>query len=147
MDLGADAAINYREQDFVAEIADITGQTGVNVVLDMIGGDYFPRNIQCLANEGRLVQIAVQQSPKSNINLWTIMSKRLSITGSTLRARDNNFKAEIARKLLNYVWPYLESGQIKPIIHSTFPLIEAASAHELMESNQHIGKIILTVGA
>jgi NADPH2:quinone reductase len=144
-DLGADAAINYHEQDFVSEIAKITDNKGVNVILDMIGGDYFPRNLQCLAVEGRLVQIAVQQSPKSDINLWTVMLKRLTLTGSTLRARDDTFKSDIASKLLKNVWPLFASGRIKHIIHSTFALCDAAKAHELMESSQHIGKIILTV--
>lgn len=143
--LGANAAINYHEQDFVAEIAKLTDNKGVNVILDMIGGDYFPRNIQCLAHDGRLIQIAVQQSAKSDINLWTMMQKRLTITGSTLRARDDNFKADIANKLLKNAWPLLVSGRIKPIIHSTFALNDAAQAQELMESSQHIGKIILTV--
>jgi NADPH:quinone reductase len=143
--LGADAAINYHEQDFVSEIAKITDDKGVDVILDMIGSDYFPRNLQCLGFEGRLVQIAVQQSPKSDINLWTVMQKRLTITGSTLRARDDSFKADIANKLLKHVWPLLISGRIKPIIHSTFALSDAALAHELMESGQHIGKITLTV--
>jgi NADPH:quinone reductase len=145
LELGADAAINYHEQDFVSEINRITNGAGVNVILDMVGGDYFPRNLQCLAVEGRLVQIAVQQSPKSDINLWTMMSKRLTITGSTLRARDDSFKAEIASQLLKKVWPLFASGRVKPIIHSTFALTDAAKAHELMESSQHIGKIILTV--
>jgi NADPH:quinone reductase len=145
LNLGADASINYKEQDFVAEIAKLTDDKGVNLVLDIIGGDYVPRNLQCLAPEGRLVQIAVQQSPKSDINLWTIIQKRLTITGSTLRARDDAFKANIASKLLVNVWPLLASGQIKPIIHATFPLADAMKAHELMESSQHIGKIILTV--
>jgi NADPH:quinone reductase len=144
-DLGADAAINYHEQDFVSEIDKITGNKGVNVILDMIGGDYFPRNLQCLAIEGRLVQIAVQQNPKSDINLLPVMLKRLTITGSTLRARGDTFKANIANKLLENIWPLLASGHIKPIIHSTFALNGAALAHELMESSQHIGKIILTV--
>lgn len=145
LQLGADAAINYREQDFVAEIANITDNKGVSLILDMIGGDYFPRNLQCLATEGRLVQIAVQQNPKSDINLWTVMSKRLTITGSTLRARDDDFKANIAKKLLAYVWPLFSSGKIKPIVHSAFVLNDAVKAHELMESSQHIGKIILIV--
>jgi NADPH:quinone reductase len=145
LELGADAAINYHEQDFVSEINRITNGAGVNVILDMIGGDYFPRNLQCLAVEGRLVQIAVQQSPKSDINLWTMMSKRLTITGSTLRPRDDSFKAEIASQLLKKVWPLFASGRIKPIIHSTFTLTDAAKAHELLESSQHIGKIIITV--
>jgi NADPH:quinone reductase len=145
LDLGADAAINYHAQDFVGEIAKITDNKGGNLILDMIGGDYFPRNLQCLATEGKLIQIAVQQSPKSNIHLWTVMQKRLTITGSTLRARDDTFKADIANKLLKHIWPLLISGRIKPIIHSTFALNDAVLAHELMESSQHIGKIILTV--
>lgn len=143
--LGANAVINYREQDFVSEIANLTNNKGVNLVLDMIGGDYFPRNLQCLAIEGRLVQIAVQQTPKSDINLWTLMTKRLTLTGSTLRSRDDTFKADIADKLLKNIWPLLASNHIKPIIHSTFALNEAGLAHELMETSQHIGKIILTV--
>lgn len=142
--LGADAAINYHDQDFVTEIANFTDYKGVNIILDMVGGDYFPRNLQCLAMEGRLIQIAVQKSPKSEINLLPVMLKRLTITGSTLRVRDDSFKADIAKKLLENVWPFFSSGQIKPIIHSTFALNEAAKAHELMESSQHIGKIILT---
>ncbi len=145
LDLGADGAINYRTQDFVQEVQKITKNKGVNVVLDMIGGDYFPRNLHCLATEGRLVQIAVQQSPKAEINLWTVMAKRLTLTGSTLRARDDGFKAKIADKLRQNVWPLLLSGQIKSIIHATFPLQKATEAHLLMESNQHMGKIILTV--
>ncbi len=143
--LGADAAINYQELDFVEEIKSITGNKGVDVILDMVGGDYFPRNLKCMADDARLVQIAIQMSPKSEINLLPIMLKRLTITGSTLRARDDNFKAAIAAKLLENVWPLLESGKIKPVIHSTFALTDAALAHQLMESSQHIGKIILTV--
>ncbi|MGR9073590.1 MAG: NAD(P)H-quinone oxidoreductase [Gammaproteobacteria bacterium] len=143
--LGADGAINYREKDFVQEIRQLTQGNGVNLILDMIGGDYFPRNIECLAPEGRLVQIAVQNGPKSEINLLPVMLNRLTITGSTLRARSVEFKAEIAKNLLKNVWPLLENGRIKPIIHSVFPLTEAAKAHELMESSRHIGKIILTM--
>lgn len=145
LDLGADAAINYHEQDFVTEIAEITGNEGVNLILDMIGGDYLPRNLQCLAAEGRLVQIAVQQNPKATINLWSLMSKRLTVTGSTLRSRNDAFKTELAQNLLKYVWPLLESGRIKPVIHSTFSLKDSGLAHDLMESNQHFGKIILTI--
>lgn len=144
-DLGADAAINYNEQDFVSEINQITQGAGVNVILDIIGGDYFPRNLQCLAVEGRLVQIAVQQSPKSDINLLPVMLKRLTLTGATLKARDDIFKSDIASKLLKNVWPLFASGRIKPIIHSTFTLSDAAKAHGLMESSQHMGKIILAV--
>ncbi len=147
LDLGADVAINYHEEDFVSQIAEITDYKGVNMILDMVGGDYFPRNLQCLAIEGRLVQIAVQKSPKSDINLLPVMLKRLTITGSTLRSRDDNFKAEIAKQLLTNVWPLFVSGRIKPITHTTFALADAAKAHDLMESSQHMGKIILTVSS
>lgn len=144
-ELGADAAINYQEQDFVAEIDRLTGSKGVDVILDMIGGDYFPRNLKCMAFDARLVQIALQNGVKSEINLLPVMLKRLTITGSTLRARDDRFKADIARNLHDNVWPLLAAGKIKPVIHSTFALHDAAAAHELMESGQHIGKIILQV--
>ncbi len=143
--LGADAAIDYNEQDFVEEIKRLTGNKGADVILDMIGGDYFPRNLKCIADDGRLVQIAIQQGAKAEINLWSVMIKRITITGSTLRARDDAFKAAIAANLQQKVWPLLTSGKIKPVIHSTFALTEAALAHQLMESSQHIGKIILTV--
>jgi NADPH2:quinone reductase len=143
--LGADTAINYHEQDFVTAVHKATRNKGVNVILDIIGGDYFPRNLKCLAYDGRLVQIALQNGIKSEINLLPIMVKRLTITGSTLRARDDAFKADIANKLHKNVWPLLASGKIKPIIDSTFTLDEAAVAHEYMESSQHIGKIILEV--
>jgi len=145
LQLGADAAINYKEQDFVEEINWFTDDKGVDVILDMIGGDYFPRNLKCMADDARLVQIAIQMGPKAEINLLPVMLKRLTITGSTLRARDDAFKVAIVSKLLEKVWPLLASGQIKPIIHSTFALTDAAKAHQLMESSQHIGKIILTV--
>lgn len=145
LEFGADVAINYQLKDFVEVVMSYTRQKGVNVVLDMIGGDYFPRNLQCMAVEGRLVQIAFQKGYKSEINLLSVLQKRLVITGSALRARDDIFKSEIAKKLHKNVWPLIASGKIKPIIHSVFPLSAAASAHELMESNQHIGKIILEV--
>lgn len=145
LQLGADAAINYKEQDFVEEIKRLTDNQGVDVILDMIGGDYFPRNLKCMSDDARLVQIAIQNGPKAEINLLSVMLKRLTISGSTLRARDDTFKATIADKLLEKVWPLLVSGQIKPVIHSTFALIDAAKAHQLMESSRHIGKIILTV--
>lgn len=145
LQLGADAAINYKEQDFVEEIKRLTDNQGVAVILDMIGGDYFPRNLKCMDNDGRLVQIAIQNGSKTEINLLPVMLKRLTITGSTLRARDDAFKTTIAKQLFENVWPLLESGKIKPIIHSTFALTDAAKAHQLMESSQHIGKIILTV--
>jgi putative PIG3 family NAD(P)H quinone oxidoreductase len=143
--LGADAAINYRTQDFVEIISTMTEGKGVNVILDMIGGDYFPRNLKCLAEEGWLVQIAIQNGSKTELNLLPVMLKRLTITGSTLRARSVTFKAAIARKLLEQVWPMLSDGRIKPIIDKSFPLIEAYKAHELMESSQHMGKIVLTL--
>jgi NADPH2:quinone reductase len=143
--LGANAAINYHERDFVEAINQITANKGVNVILDIIGGDYFPRNLKCLAYDGRLLQIALQNGIKAEINLLPIMVKRLTITGSTLRARDDAFKADIANKLHKNVWPLLASGKIKPIIHSTFALDEAEYAHELMESSRHIGKIILEI--
>ncbi len=144
-ELGADAAIHYRERDFVQEIERLTTGRGVDVILDMIGGDYLPRNLKCLAPEGRLVQIAVQHGAKAEINLVPVMQKRLVLTGSTLRARETAFKAKIAKNLYEHVWPLLEYGLVKPVIHATFPLTEAAKAHALMESSQHTGKIILTV--
>ncbi len=144
-ELGANAAINYKSQDFVEEIKQLTGHQGVNVILDIVGGDYFPRNLQCMDYDARLVQIAIQNGAKAEINLLAIMLKRLIISGSTLRARDDAFKAGIAQKLYKNVWPLLAAGTIKPIIDSTFALGDAAKAHEFMESSQHIGKIILTV--
>ena len=145
LELGADAAINYQEQDFVAEVNRLTDSKGVDVILDMIGGDYFPRNLKCMAFDARLVQIAIQNGAKSEINLLSLMLKRLTLTGSALRARDDDFKATITQKLYQKVWPLLATGKIKPVIHSTFALNDAAKAHELMESSQHIGKIILEV--
>lgn len=145
LQLGADAAINYQKQDFVDEVKRLTGNQGVDVILDMIGGDYFPRNLKCMSDDARLVQIAIQNGPKTEINLLPVMLKRLTITGSTLRARDDAFKAAIAKQLFEKIWPLLESGKIKPVIHSTFALTDAALAHQLMESSRHIGKIILTV--
>lgn len=144
INLGADAAINYQNHDFVANIKKLTDNHGIDVILDMVGGDYFPRNLNCLAYDGRLLQIALQNGIKSDINLLSVMLKRLTITGSTLRARDDNFKIAIAQKLHEQVWPLLAVGIVKPIIHTTFTLIEAMQAHRLMESSQHIGKIILT---
>ncbi|EIC31579.1 NAD(P)H-quinone oxidoreductase [Methylomicrobium album] len=143
--LGAAAAINYRTQDFAEEIRQLTGNKGVDMILDMIGGDYLPKNLRCLATEGRLVQIAIQHGAKAEIDLWQIMLKRLTLTGSTLRARDDPFKAQIARQLQEKVWPLLSSGKIRPVIDSVFDLGEAAKAHERLESGQHIGKIILKV--
>ena len=141
--LGADAAINYRTQDFVEKIKTITEGKGVDVILDMMGGDYFPRNIKCLAEEGRLVHIAIQNGPKTELNLLAVMLKRLTITGSTLRARNVTFKAAIAKQLHEQVWPMLGDGRITPVIDKSFPLSEAHKAHELMESSRHMGKIVL----
>jgi putative PIG3 family NAD(P)H quinone oxidoreductase len=143
--LGAEKAINYREADFVTAIREATGGRGVNVVLDMVGGDYLPRNIECLAMEGRLVQIGQLGGPKSQINMIPVLQRRLWITGSTLRARSIAEKGAIARAVHERVWPLLESGAIRPVIHTTFPLRQAADAHRLMESSEHIGKIVLTV--
>ena len=143
--LGAHAAINYKTQDFVTEIKRLTTDKGVNVILDMIGGDYFPRNLQCLAFDGRLIQIAIQNGPKTELNLLPLMLNRLTLTGSTLRAREDNFKSNIAQNLLKHVWPLLNKAQIKPIIDSTYKLKDANLAHLRMESSQHIGKIILEV--
>jgi NADPH2:quinone reductase len=142
--LGADHAINYRTQDFAEEARKLTGGAGVNVVLDMVAGAYVAREVDCLAEDGRLVIIAVQGGVKSEFNAGMVLRKRLQITGSTLRPRPVAFKAAIAQQLHARVWPLLESGAIKPVIHATFPAAEAARAHALMESNQHIGKIVLT---
>ena len=142
--LGAGAAIHYRDEDFVERIGALTGGRGVDVVLDMVAGDYVPRNLKCLATEGRLVIIAVQRGPKiGELNVLPIMLKRLTVTGSTLRPRTVEQKAAIARTLEAKVWPLLEAGTVKPIVHSRFPLSDAAGAHRLMESGAHVGKIIL----
>jgi NADPH2:quinone reductase len=144
--LGAERAINYRDEDFVAVIREATGGRGVDVVLDMVGGDYFARNIDALAVEGRLVEIATLQGVKAELNIQTIMHRRLTITGSTLRARPVAEKGAIAREVHEHVWPLIESGAVRPIIHATFPLRAAADAHRMMESSAHIGKLILTIG-
>ena len=142
--LGADIAVNYRTEDFVATVADATGGKGVNVVLDMVGGDYVAKNIDCLAVDGRHVSIAFLSGPKVEINMLPVMVKRLTLTGSTLRARDNAFKGAIASKLLEHVWPIFEQGTIKPVIDSVFAAKDAAKAHALMEASTHMGKIMLT---
>jgi len=144
LQLGADHAINYRTQDFAEEARKLTGGNGVNVILDMVAGSYVAREVECLAEDGRLVIIAVQGGIKSEFNAGLVLRKRLLVTGSTLRPRPVAFKAAIAQQLRDRVWPLLESGAIKPVIHSTFPAAEAAKAHALMESNQHVGKIVLT---
>ncbi|MBK7508912.1 MAG: NAD(P)H-quinone oxidoreductase [Comamonadaceae bacterium] len=152
--LGADHAINYKTQDFVAEVKRLTDGAGVNVVLDMVAGGYVAREIECLAEDGRLVIIAVQGGVKSEFNAGLVLRKRLTVTGSTLRPRPVEFKAAIAKALKAKVWSLIESGHIKPVIHSVFDALAvgddlpsgAARAHALMESNQHIGKIVLTWG-
>jgi NADPH2:quinone reductase len=142
--LGADHAINYKTQDFAEEAKKLTGGDGVNVILDMVAGEYVAREIGCMAEDGRLVIIAVQGGVKSEFNAGLVLRRRLTVTGSTLRPRPVAFKADIANSLKAKVWPLLESGAIKPVIHSTFAAADAAKAHELMESNQHVGKIVLT---
>ena len=141
--LGADHAINYKTQDFVAAVADITGGKGVDVILDMVAGSYVAREIDCLAEDGRLVIIAVQGGVKAEINAGAVLRRRLTITGSTLRPRPVAFKGAIAQNLRQHVWPLLESGRIKPVIYQVFAPSEAAAAHALMESNQHTGKLML----
>jgi len=142
--LGADHAINYRTHDFVAEVKRLTDGKGANVVLDMVAGDYVARELQCMAEDGRLVIIAVQGGVKSEIDAGAVLRRRLVITGSTLRPRPVAFKSEIASSLRTKVWPWLESGRVKPVIHQVFPAAQAAAAHALMETNQHIGKLVLT---
>ena len=144
-ELGADLAIDYREQDFVEEVKDFTKGHGADVILDMVGGDYIERNHEAAAVEGRIVQIAFLRGPKATVNFGRIMMKRLVHTGSTLRARDVGFKAAIAEALVEKVWPAIEAGKVKIVVDSTFPLREAAQAHARMETNAHIGKIVLTV--
>ncbi len=145
--IGADHAIDYRTEDFVAEVARITGRRGVDVVLDMVGGSYIEKNLKCLALEGRLLLIAFLQGGRVEADWRPIMMKRLTVTGSTLRASPFERKAALARALAEKVWPLYASGAVKPVVHATFPLAEAAKAHALMETSAHIGKILLDVGA
>ena len=146
LDLGAAAAINYREQDFVEEVHRVTSATGVNVVVDMVGGDYVARNLACLTKEGRHVSIAVQRGASAEIPIFDIMRRRLILTGSTLRPRSVEFKTMVADEIAKTVWPYVEGGRLKPIIDSSFPLADAAAAHARMEAGEHVGKIVLEVG-
>ena len=141
--LGADHAINYRTQDFVAEVLRITDKRGVDVVLDMVAGDYVAREVECLAPDGRIAVIAVQGGTKSALDVGALLRKRLSIVGSTLRPRSVAYKAVLARALRGTVWPLIEAGRIKPVIHQVFPAAQAAAAHALMESSTHVGKIVL----
>lgn len=143
--LGAERAINYRTDDFVEVVKGTTPNRGADVILDMIGGDYLPRNVKALAADGRLVSIAFDRGSKAEVDFMPVMLKRLTITGSTLRPRPAEFKAEIARGLRKRIWPAIEAGRIAPVIHATYPLADAAEAHRAMEAGGHIGKIVLTV--
>jgi len=143
--LGARQAFNYQTQDWAAELRTATGGKGVNVILDMVGGDYFPKELKCLADDGRLVFIAYLRGPKTELDINELMRRRLTVTGSTLRPRPVEFKGYVARNLREKIWPLIEAGKIKPEIFKTFPLESAAEAHRLMETSQHIGKIVLTV--
>lgn len=143
--LGADHAINYNASDFVDEAAKITGGAGVHLVFDMVGGDYVPRNLQCLREDGRHVTIAVQRGMTAEINIAALMVRRLTMTGSTLRPRSVEFKSLVADELRRTVWPLIEDGSLRPVMDKTFPLAEAAAAHARMESGEHVGKIVLVV--
>ena len=144
-ELGADSAINYRSQDFVEAVKRLTEGKGVQVVLDMVGGDYVPRNLACLAEEGRHVSIASQRGAKTEIAIPDVMRRRLTLTGSTLRPRSVEFKTMVADEIGRTVWPYVEGGRLKPVIDSTFTLAEAGKAHARMEAGEHVGKIVLEV--
>jgi NADPH:quinone reductase len=141
--LGADTAINYRKTDFTTAIHDLTGGRGVDVILDIVGGDYLARNVECLARDGRLVQIGLIGGYKAELNLTPILQRRLTITGSTLRARSIEEKGALAREVETHVWPLLDSGEVQPVVHATFPLADAADAHRLLESGAVIGKVVL----
>lgn len=143
--LGAKRAINYRTQDFVAEVQAMTDGRGVAVVLDMVGGDYLPRNLECLAEEGRHVSIGVQQGATAQINLFRIMQRRLTITGSLLRSRHVHFKEGLALEIEREVWSFVAEGRLKPVIDRVYPLAQAAEAHRRMEAGEHVGKIVLKV--
>jgi NADPH:quinone reductase len=145
LEIGAAHAINYKTADFVEEVARITGGRGCQAVLDMVGGDYVPRNLQCLADDGRHVTIAVQGGPRATVSLVDIMRRRLTMTGSTLRARDVGFKSLVADELRREVWPHVADGRLRPVIDTTFPLAGAAKAHARMDGGDHVGKIVLTV--
>lgn len=143
--LGARRAINYRSDDFVAVVQRETAQRGVDVILDMVAGDYLAREIECLADDGRIVVIATQRGATARIDAGAVLRRRLTITGSTLRPRSVEFKSALARRLRAQVWPLIEAGRVKPVVHATFPLEQAAQAHRLMESSTHVGKIVLQV--
>ena len=146
LELGAAAAINYRDQDFVEEVHRVTDRKGVDIIVDMIGGDYLPRNLACLAEEGRHVSIAIQRGATAEIPIFDIMRRRLTLTGSTLRPRSVEFKTMVAEEIDKTVWPYVAGGRLKPVIDSTFALADASEAHARMEAGEHMGKIVLEVG-
>jgi NADPH2:quinone reductase len=143
LELGASHAINYNSSDFVEEVGRITGGKGVELVLDMVAGDYVPRNLKCLAEDGRHVTIAVQGGTKAELNFAVLMVRRYTLTGSTLRPRSDEFKALLAQEIAENAWPFVESGQLRPVMDKVFPLAEAAAAHARMEAGQHVGKIVL----
>ena len=145
LEIGAEHAINYDKLDFVEAVKTITGGRGVQIVLDMVGGDYVARNLRCLADEGRHVSIAAQRGATPELPLWEVMRRRLTLTGSTLRARSVEFKTALAGEIRREVWPHLEAGRIRPVIDATFPLRDAAKAHRRMESSKHVGKLVLEV--
>ena len=144
--LGAAVAINYRTQDFAEVVRSETSAAGVDVILDIVGGDYFPRNIECLARHGRLVQIGLMGGPRAELNLRAVLDRRLTITGSTLRARSVAEKGALAREVETHVWPLLAAGRVAPVIDRVFPLTQAAEAHRRLESGEHVGKVVLAVG-
>jgi NADPH:quinone reductase-like Zn-dependent oxidoreductase len=143
--LGAERAIDYRREDFAAVVRERTAGRGVDVILDMVGGDYLPRNIASLAADGRLVQIAFLKGPRAEIDLMPVLHRRLTLTGSTLRVRSIEEKGRLARAVHENVWPLIEKGQVRPVIHGTFPLAAAAEAHRALEAGGHIGKLVLVV--
>lgn len=146
LELGASAAINYKTQDFVEEAGRLTGARGVDVVLDMVGGDYVPRNLACLADDGRHISIAVQRGGEATIPIWQIMRRRLTLTGSTLRPRSVRFKTMVADEIGRTVWPFVHGGRLRPVIDGSFPFDRVADAHRRIDSGDHIGKIVLTIG-
>ena len=145
LELGAQAAINYRTHDFVDEVKRLTQDRGVDVVLDMVGGDYVPRNLACLAEDGRHISIAVQRGGEATIPIWQVMRRRLTLTGSTLRPRSVQFKTMVADEIARTVWPFVEGGRLKPVIDSVFPLDQVADAHRRIDAGDHVGKIVLTI--
>jgi len=147
IELGAVHAVNYRTQDFVSAVRDLTEGRGVSVVLDMVGGDYVPRNLRALGEDGRHVSIAFQRGATAEIEIADVMRRRLTLTGSTLRPRPVEFKTMVANEIAHTVWPYVEGGRLKPVIDSVFPLAQAAEAHARMEAGEHVGKIVLEIGA